>query len=165
MAVRAADSKDDGEPAVVLARATGYLLKQVDVALRTEMDRVLRPLGLTTPQYACLEVLAQRPGLSAAGLARATFVTRQTMTVLVRGLEQRGLVRSRTGGSGRALPVTLTVRGRAVLRPASAAVAEVEARLVGGLGPGQRTALDATLRTCLANLTAGTGGTDARGCG
>ncbi|MGL5910451.1 MAG: MarR family winged helix-turn-helix transcriptional regulator, partial [Phycicoccus sp.] len=146
----------DDRPAVVqLDRATGYLVKQVDVALRAEMDRVLRPLDLTTPQYAVLEVLAQRPGLSAAGLARATFVTRQTMTSVVRGLEGRGLVRARPGSSGRAQPVSLTARGRRALRPASAAVGAVETRLVHGLSARRRADLDATLYRCLDNLTGG----------
>ncbi|MGL4178224.1 MAG: MarR family winged helix-turn-helix transcriptional regulator, partial [Dermatophilaceae bacterium] len=145
--------RDDPTTAVDLDHATGYLLKQVDVALRAEMDRVLRPLDLTTPQYAVLEVLAQRPGLSAAGLARATFVTRQTMTAIVRGLEERGLVRADPGSRGRAQPMSLTPRGRRALRPASVAVGAVEARLVRGLTPRRRAELDVTLRRCLGNLT------------
>ncbi len=73
--------------------AVGYVLKQAAVALRSAMDVALRPLRLTVSQYACLELLGQRPGLSNAELARGVFVTRQSMNVVLRGLEERGLVR------------------------------------------------------------------------
>ena len=67
--------------------AVGYVLKQAAVALRNAMDAALRPLHLTVPQYACLELLGQRPGLSNAELARGAFVTRQSMNVLLQALE------------------------------------------------------------------------------
>jgi len=44
------------------------------------------------PQYSCLELLGQRSGLSNAELARGTFVTRQSMNQVLRGLQDRGLV-------------------------------------------------------------------------
>ena len=46
--------------------AVGYVLKEAAVALRAALDTVLRPLQLTVSQYACLELLGQRPGLSSA---------------------------------------------------------------------------------------------------
>jgi hypothetical protein len=70
----------------------GYLLKQTQTALRARMDEALRPLELTTPQYSCLEALNGRPGASTSEIARAVFVTRQTMNTLLRGLQERGLV-------------------------------------------------------------------------
>ena len=51
--------------------AVGYVLKKAATALRAAMDNALRPLDLTVPQYSCLEVLGQRPGLSGSELARA----------------------------------------------------------------------------------------------
>jgi len=54
-----------------LALAVGYVLKQAATALRTAMEAVLRPLALTVPQYACLELLGQRPGLTSSELAGA----------------------------------------------------------------------------------------------
>jgi len=68
-----------GEAVGPVDQAVGYVLKQAATALRAAMDTVLRPLELTVPQYSCLEVLDQRPGLSSSELARATFVTRQSM--------------------------------------------------------------------------------------
>ncbi|HUQ58545.1 MarR family winged helix-turn-helix transcriptional regulator [Lentzea sp.] len=114
-----------------LDRAVGYALKRAATALRVAMDAALRPLDLTVPQYSCLEVLSQRPGLSNAELARAVFVTRQSMNLVLRGLQDRGLVtRPATASHGRALPSELTSAGRTQLRAASIAVRAVEKRML-----------------------------------
>ncbi|MEW2547236.1 MarR family transcriptional regulator [Streptomyces sp. NPDC047002] len=112
----------------------GYQLKRAHAALRAAMDQALRAHGLTVPQYSCLEVLAARPGLSNADLARATFVSRQSMNVVLRGLQDAGLLtRPATVETGRARPATLTGEGRRRLRAAQEAVYAIEARLVGAL--------------------------------
>ena len=96
-----------------LSEAIGYQLKRATALLRTRMDKALRPLGLTVPQYACLELLGQQPGLSNADLARGAFVTRQSMNLVLRGLEDRGLVqRPESVDQGRARPSQLTGTGR-----------------------------------------------------
>lgn len=121
---------------VQLDSSVGYALKRTAAALRTAMDAALRPLSLTVPQYACLEILGHRPGLSGAELARAAFVTRQSMHALLRGLEERGLLtRPASAPHGRALPTELTPAGRAALESASAAVARVERAMVDRLSP------------------------------
>jgi DNA-binding MarR family transcriptional regulator len=134
--------------------AVGYVLKEAAVALRNAMDAVLRPLQLTVPQYSCLELLSQRPGLSNAELARGTFVTRQSMNVVLQGLEARGLVsRPATAPHGRELPTALTGAGRDQLHAASAAVRGIEKTMCAGLGPEQQQVLLDALRTCIRNLT------------
>jgi len=115
-------------------QAVGYVLKQAAAALRTAMDVALRPLALTVPQYACLEVLGQQPGLLNAELARSVFVTRQSMNGVLRGLQDRGLVtRAVTAPHGRALPTQLTRAGRDRLRAASTAVRAVEQQMLTSL--------------------------------
>ncbi|GAA3101291.1 MULTISPECIES: MarR family winged helix-turn-helix transcriptional regulator [Nonomuraea] len=121
-----------------LGRSVGYQLKRVQAALRAAMDGVLRAHGLTTPQYSCLDVLGQRPGLSNAELARAVFVTRQSMNVLLQHLQETGLVeRPSTAPSGRALPARLTEAGRRRLAAAKADVLAVERRMNSPLAPNQ----------------------------
>ena len=133
--------------------AVGYVLKEAAVALRNAMDAVLRPLRLTVPQYSCLEVLGQRPGLSNAELARSTFVTRQSMNVVLQGLEARGLVtRPATAPHGRELPTELTAAGRDQLRAASAAVRGVEKRMCADLSAEQQRMLLGILKTFSRNL-------------
>lgn len=133
--------------------AVGYVLKQASVALRNAMDAALRPLQLTVPQYACLELLGQRPGLSNAELARGAFVTRQSMNVVLRGLEERGLVtRPATAPHGRELPTALTDAGRRQLQAASMAVRAVEKTMCAGLPPARQRELLESLAACVANL-------------
>ncbi|MDN4641041.1 MarR family transcriptional regulator [Agreia sp. PsM10] len=140
---------------IELETSLGYLMKEVSSALRTAMEAVLRPLGMSVTHYSCLELLAQRPGLSNSELARGTFVTRQAMNVLLQALEADGLVtRSEQPASGRALPTQLTTAGRAQLATASAAVREVEDRMKSGLEAGEQDALRAMLSTCAASLRA-----------
>ena len=134
--------------------AVGYVLKQAAVALRSSMDAALRPLHLTVPQYACLELLGQRPGLSNAELARGVFVTRQSMNLVLRGLEERGLVtRPSTAPHGRELPTELTSTGRKHLEAASAAVLAVQTRMCAGLSADQQHVLLESLAACIRNLS------------
>ncbi|MCA1189322.1 MULTISPECIES: MarR family winged helix-turn-helix transcriptional regulator [unclassified Saccharopolyspora] len=119
---------------VELETSLGYLLKEVSSTLRAAMEEVLRPLGMTVTHYSCLELLAQRPGLSNSELARGAFVTRQSMNVLLRNLERDGYVtRPAEAPVGKALPARLTPSGRRSLEQASAAVRDVERRMLGEL--------------------------------
>ena len=137
-------------PQVELSASPGYLLKVAASALRSAMEDVLRPLGMTVTHYSCLELLAQRPGLSNSELARGAFVTRQSMNVLLQALQRDGLVtRPEQPVAGRALPTELTDAGRRQVAAASAAVRAVEDRMVGDLGPADRERLVALLRGCV----------------
>ncbi|MGW7086811.1 MarR family winged helix-turn-helix transcriptional regulator [Streptomyces sp. NPDC054871] len=129
-------------PAEDVLDHVGYRLKRAHAALRSAMDQALREHGLTVPQYACLEVLAARPGLSNAELARATFVTRQSMNVVLRGLQDAGLLtRPVTVESGRARPASLTGEGRDRLTAAQGAVYAIEARMIEAIPDERLTAL------------------------
>ena len=135
--------------------AVGYVLKQAAVALRSAMEAALRPLRLTVPQYACLELLGQRPGLSNAELARGVFVTRQSMNTVLRGLEDRGLVtRPAVAPHGRELPTELTRAGHELLDAASTAVLGVQTTMCTGLTRAREKALLEALGLCIRNLSA-----------
>ena len=72
-----ANSRQAAEPTLL------YLLKQVELAVRSHLDDLLRPAGLTALQYTALTVLERRPDLTSAQLARNSFVTAQTMADMV----------------------------------------------------------------------------------
>ena len=137
----------------------GYPLKRAQHALRLAMDAALAPLDLTTPQYVVLSVLgrAQDVGeaaLSGAELARRCFVTPQTMTGLVAGLEARDLVRRRPHPThGRVLDVGMTSAGRDTLRRAHGAAGAVERRMLAGRTAAEQRQLAAWLRACADALT------------
>lgn len=120
-----------GGDGIRLDTSVGYLLKEASSALRAAMEAALRPLGMTVTHYSCLELLAQRPGLSNSELARGAFVTRQSMNVLLQTLEGDGVVtRPAEASVGKVLPARLTPKGRRSLEKATVAVRSVELRML-----------------------------------
>src|SRR6185437_4664520 len=94
-----------------------YLVKQVELAVRSHLDDLLRPAGLTALQYTALTVLERHPNLSSAQLARNSFVTAQTMADMVNALQERGLIeRHRDADDRRRLVLAITSDGRKLLR-------------------------------------------------
>ena len=140
---------------VALDTSLGYLLKETASALRAAMEDALRPLGLTVTQYATLELLAQRPGLSGSELARGAFVTRQSMNVLLQAMERDGYVtRPAVAPVGKVLPVRLTSRGRRSLATATVAGRSVEVRMLAGMTSTEQSAAFGALRSMVDSLRA-----------
>jgi DNA-binding MarR family transcriptional regulator len=130
----------DMEDAPSADQPLGYLLRQVTTALRTDVtENVLEPLGLTFPQFICLRMLMNQAGPSNADLARKGNVSPQAMNMVLRGLEQRGLVtRPKRVASGRSLPAQLTREGRELLERMESGVRATEDRLLANLTVGRR---------------------------
>ncbi|NNC12418.1 MarR family transcriptional regulator [Planctomonas sp. JC2975] len=144
-----------GGAGIDLETSLGYLLKEASSALRAAMEAALRPLGLTVTQYSCLELLAQRPGLSNSQLARGTFVTRQSMNVLLQAFERDGYVtRPSEAPVGKALPARLTPRGRRSLEKATVVVRSVELRMLNGLTQDDQSHAFRLLRSMVRSLRA-----------
>ena len=134
-------------------RQVGYVLKQAQSLLRVRMGEALEPLGLTVSHYSCLHQLRREPGISAAALARGTFMTRQSMSALLQQLLDRGLVeRPAHAESGRALPAALTAAGVTILDAAQTLVDEIEQRMLSTLEAPERAALLRGLAACVAAL-------------
>ncbi|MDP9026156.1 MAG: MarR family transcriptional regulator [Actinomycetota bacterium] len=139
---------------VDLETSVGYLLKQASSALRAAMESVLRPLGMTVTHYSCLELLAQRPGLSNSELARGAFVSRQSMNVLLQALERDGFVtRPASARVGKVLPTRLTPLGRRRLAKATVAIRSVEQRMLAGLDDPARAEAGRLLHRLIEALT------------
>ncbi|WP_406439861.1 MarR family transcriptional regulator [Streptomyces sp. NBC_01613] len=111
-----------------------YMVKQVELVVRSHLDELVKPSGITALQYTALTVLERHDGLSAAQLARDSFVTAQSIADLVRSLENRGLVRrERNPQSRRELLILLTDAGRELLARHGGPVRELEERMVRDL--------------------------------
>jgi len=131
----------------------GYTLKQAQSLLHLRMEEALRPLRLTVSQYSCLHSLRREPGISAAALARATFVTRQSMNTMLQQLIDRGLVeRPARAETGRALPTLLTAEGGDALDAAQTLVDGVEQRMLAGLSASESAELARGLAACVRSL-------------
>jgi len=132
-----------------------YLVKQVELAVRSHLDDLLRPAGLTALQYTALTVLERRPDLSSAQLARNSFVTAQSMADMITALERRGLIeRHRDRDDRRRLVVALTADGRELLDRYRERVAALEARMLADLTETEISGLRRSLHACQANLAA-----------
>jgi DNA-binding MarR family transcriptional regulator len=118
----------------------GYLLHRVVLALKTDVTAtVLDPLEVAFPEYLCMRVLSKYAGRSNAELARDLNVSPQAMNMVLRGLEERGLVtRPSSVSSGRSLPAQLTREGLELLKRTDAGVAAAERRLMANLSAEQR---------------------------
>ena len=134
----------------------GYLLRQASVALRSAMDRTLADLEVTTPQFSVLTMIAAYPGLSGADLAKLTFLTPQTINVIVGNLERDGAIeKSSHATHGRILRLNATPKGRALLKRCRARVAEIEADIAALLGKDEERAVRRWLSAAAEKLAEG----------
>ena len=126
-----------------------YLMKQVELAVRAELDDLTRPVGLTALQYTALTVLERHPDLTAAHLARHSFVTSQSMADMVTALLDRGLIeRHRDPADRRRLVIALTPAGEQLLAELRPRVAALEKRMLSPLSSGEAESLRAAIELC-----------------
>lgn len=136
-----------------VAKRLGYALKRAQHALRVSMDDALRPLRLTTPQYAVLSAVEAEAGLSNARLARAAFVTAQAMQGVLANLERDGFLQRRPDPHhGRVLRSELTAHGRDILAQAHLAVRVVEDKMVASFGEANAARVAVSLSKCAQDL-------------
>jgi DNA-binding MarR family transcriptional regulator len=131
-----------------------YLIKQVELAVRRELDDVVAGAGLTTLQYTALTVLERHPGITSAELARNSFVRAQTMAEMVTFLLGRGLIRrERDEENRKQYLLTLSPEGQQVLDDLHDHVADIEARMLDGFDAGQTEILRIYLVRCRQSLS------------
>jgi DNA-binding MarR family transcriptional regulator len=104
-----------------------YLLKQVELAVRGRVDAAAAALGLTMPKFVAMSVLARHPGMTAADLARRSFVRPQSMAAVVTSLESLGFIsRSQDPADRRNHRLTLTAEGSRLVVELSLLVRDIE---------------------------------------
>ena len=132
-----------------LNEGLSYVLKHAAATLKAGLSIELRELNLSAAQHACLELLGRSPGLSSAELARGAFVSRQSMNLVLRGLQERGLVtRPETAPQGRALPTKLTAKGRSTLNSANVVARNVEKLMITAVPEKRRAKFRKDLAAC-----------------
>ncbi|ROQ36245.1 DNA-binding MarR family transcriptional regulator [Streptomyces sp. PanSC19] len=111
-----------------------YLLKRAELAVRARLEELVRPAGITALQYTALTVLERHDGISAAQLARDSFVTAQSMADMVRALEGRGLIRREPNPANRRERLILLADpGRRLLAEYAGPARALEERMVADL--------------------------------
>ncbi len=130
-----------------------YLVKRLKLAIRANMDGIVRQLDVTTVQYTALSVLRLHPGMSSAQLARRSFVSAQAGNELAAALERKGLVsRQADEANKRVLRISLTEQGAAVLRACDEQIDVLESRMLAGLSAAQYRQFRNVLDTCIHSL-------------
>ncbi len=118
-------------------RSPGFLLWHISTAWRSCIETVLKQKGLTHPQFVILATLGwltrhgERTTQSAVG--KMAGLDPNTTSQILRGLEQKGLIKRETSLDARAKNPLLTPKGDEILRAALPAVETADARFFGVL--------------------------------
>ena len=93
-------------------------------------NAALKPTGLTLAQYVALTELEREPGITAAMLSRACQVSPQAMMIVLKSMEEQGLIkRSTHPRHASVLEIDLTDVGRESLGLGREKVLPVEKRI------------------------------------
>jgi DNA-binding MarR family transcriptional regulator len=119
----------------------GLDIKRAEQALMTAKSSAVRAADLTVAQY---------PGISAAGLARACLVTPQAMAAVLKIQQERGLVeRSAHPWHNKVLEISLTEAGHRALSAADMKAVRIERRLADEFTAEEQETLRALLDRCV----------------
>jgi DNA-binding MarR family transcriptional regulator len=124
----------------------GMLVKRAEQAMVRAKSAALKSVGLSLSQYVALFELDEQPGITAATLARACLVTPQAMMILLKTMEQQGLItRSSHPRHPNVLELHMTEVGREALHTARERVDPIERRVFGVFSPKELVAFRAFL--------------------
>jgi DNA-binding MarR family transcriptional regulator len=129
-------------PHPALTRHPAYLAFELAAALRRAVDRELRELGLTWPDYAVLAITDALDGPSQEAISNRAGVDRGSLSRLVRDLEYEGLIeRRRAHTDQRRVLCLATPAGSAAAAAAASAVDEAFHRTLRRLHAKERARL------------------------
>lgn len=121
-------------------------LHQISVAIFIAQARAAG-FDLTPVQYAALSVLHDHPGIDQATLAGLVAHDRVTLGGVVSRLESRGYIERRVkDGDRRARTMTLTERGRSLVRTIQPAMRATQEQIMAGLDEAERAELMRLMR-------------------
>ncbi|MEU9180178.1 MarR family transcriptional regulator [Streptomyces sp. NPDC048550] len=133
----------------------GSHVKRAEQALIAAKNAALKSAAVTVPQYAALLWLSEKPGISAAALARLCGVTPPTMNTVLKNLQERGLIeRTPHEWHRNVLETRLTEEGRTAMELADAGAVRVERALAAAFSAQEREQLISLLGRCAEALDA-----------
>ncbi|MDN3506631.1 MAG: MarR family transcriptional regulator [Simkaniaceae bacterium] len=107
-------------------QSPGFLLWHVSTTWRGSIEKTLKPLGLTHPQFVILATLGwlTRNGerVTQAAIGKTAGLDPNTVSQIIRGLEQKEFIFREKSSDGRAKNPILTVQGSVTLKKAMPAV-------------------------------------------
>jgi len=125
----------------------GALLKLVFSDMRREIERAIRPFGLTPQQGQCLRVLSLCPGSTHSELEHILWVEKSSITSLITGMEKKGwVVRRQHPEDARVKQIYLTDEGASLTEQTVRIVDQVKERLDQALSPEEKAILTMLLK-------------------
>lgn len=118
-------------------QSPGFLLWHISTSWRRSIEAILKTLGLTHPQFVVLATLGwlTRNGdlVNQAAMGKMAGLDPNTNSQIIKGLEQRKLIKRIPSSDGRAKNVSLTSKGSHLLNHALPAVEEADAKFFNAL--------------------------------
>lgn len=140
-----------GDDPLLLDRQVCFPLYAATNLLNRLYGPVLKPLGLTYPQYLVMLVLWEEEPQTVGALGARLYLDSGTLTPLLKRMEAAGLVsRTRDAGDERRVLIGLTERGRALRADAL----HVPETIAGGRTPERLDELRESVRKLVAMLAA-----------
>lgn len=115
----------------------GFLLWQISTAWRGSIELMLKSMNLTHPQFVILATLGwlTRKGdrVTQAAIGKMAGLDPNTVSQIIRGLEQKELIMREKSSDGRAKNPILTMKGSEILKRALPAVETKDAEFFHNL--------------------------------
>ena len=136
-----------------LYRRPGFMIRRAhQIAVSLFLDET-GELGITNRQYGILFALAQKPGIDQISVARLLGLDRSTTGMVIKKLEQAGLVGRDVGARDRRrVSLRLTRAGERMLERLAAPAQRAQARVLSGFTPPERAQFLALLDKFIRNF-------------
>jgi DNA-binding MarR family transcriptional regulator len=113
---RPAETKGGCEIPRILLERMGFLLSRLFFNLREDLEKALKPKGLTGKHWGILLVLQEKGSLAQQEIGKCIHIDRSTMVQIIDDLERKGLAERKAHPTDRrAHSVYLTAKGRDLL--------------------------------------------------
>lgn len=133
--------------------SVAFLIAKTRNILKNELEKELKPYGLTYAQRVILIRLCEKDGLTQKELARDTYFEQSNMTLMLDKLELKGLiVREPKENDRRAYLVRITPKGRELYEPLVALGDAMIEKAFCGISQTQKEELSLVLQTIYENL-------------
>jgi len=118
-------------------RSPGFLLWHISTSWRSSIETILKPIGLTHPQFVVLATLGwlTRKGdrVTQAAIGEMAGLDPNTISQIIKGLEQKELIKREPSSDGRAKNPVLTFKGSKILTQALPVVETTDAQFFNSL--------------------------------
>jgi DNA-binding MarR family transcriptional regulator len=126
-------------------QSPGFLLWHISTSWRSAIEAVLKTFGLTHPQFVVLATTGwltrNRDLTTQAAIGKMAGLDPNTNSQIIRGLEQKGLIKRDPSSDGRAKNVSLTLKGSQILSTVLPTVEQADGNFFKSLKASQISAL------------------------